>query len=95
MIRSELVDAISAENPGLSLPQVEHLVATFFDTIVAQMAKGGRVEIRGFGTFETRERLARPGRNPRTNEVISVDAKCVPHFKPAKNLRHIVAKTKA
>ncbi len=93
MIRSKLVDAVSAENTRLSLPQVERLVATFFDTIIAQMAKGGRVEIRGFGTFETRQRVARPGLNPRTGEAVSVDAKCVPHFKPAKKLRHSVAKT--
>lgn len=92
MIRSELVEAILEDNPTLSVALAERLVATFFDTIIARVAQGGRVEIRGFGSFEIRDRVARPGRNPRTGEVVMVEAKSVPHFKPGKRLRERVAK---
>lgn len=92
MIRSELVEAILADNPNLSVALAERLVATFFETITARVAQGGRVEIRGFGSFEIRNRVARPGRNPRTGEVVMVEAKSVPHFKPGKRLRERIAK---
>lgn len=92
MIRSELVEAILADNPDLSLPLAELLIATFFDTITARLAQGGKVEIRGFGSFQTRDRVARLGRNPRTGEVVMVEAKSVPHFKPGKRLRERVTK---
>lgn len=87
MIRSELVQLIAKEYPDLSLADVERLVATFFDEIAAQLARDGRVELRGFGTFSTRGRDARTGRNPRTGEPVSVDAKRVPYFKPGKEMR--------
>ncbi len=87
MIRSELVQVIAKEYPDLSLIDVERLVATFFDEIAAQLARDGRVELRGFGTFSTRGRDARTGRNPRTGEPVAVDAKRVPYFKPGKEMR--------
>ena len=87
MIRSELVQLIAKEQPDLALADVERLVATFFDEITAQLARGGRVELRGFGAFSTRARDARTGRNPRTGEAVSVDAKRVPYFKPGKEMR--------
>lgn len=87
MIRSELVAALSRENPGLRLEEVEKVVGTFFDEIAARLASGGRVELRGFGTFSTRARDARKGRNPRTGETVSVPGKSVPYFKPGKEMR--------
>ena len=87
MIRSELVQLIAKDYPDLSLTDVERLVGTFFDEIAAQLARDGRVELRGFGTFSTRGRDARTGRNPRTGEPVEVDAKRVPYFKPGKEMR--------
>jgi integration host factor subunit beta len=87
MIRSELVQKIAADNPDLSSKDVERLVNSFFNTITEQLAKGGRVELRGFGAFSTRQRKARTGRNPRTGEAVQVPAKRVPYFKPGKEMR--------
>ena len=87
MIRSELVQKVSEAHPDLSPREVETIVTTFFDAIVDQLAKGGRVELRGFGAFSTRARDARTGRNPRTGDTVSVDAKRVPYFKPGKEMR--------
>ncbi|WP_022685841.1 integration host factor subunit beta [Sphingomonas phyllosphaerae] len=87
MIRSELVQALLKDNPGLSQRDVEAIVSTFFDEIVARLADDGRVELRGFGAFSTRARDARTGRNPRTGETVDVDAKRVPFFKPGKEMR--------
>ena len=87
MIRSELVQMLAVENPDLSLRDLEALVSTFFDEIAKRLAAGGRVELRGFGAFSTRARDARTGRNPRTGELVAVDAKRVPYFKPGKEMR--------
>ncbi len=87
MIRSELVQLIARDHPTLPVRDVERIVATFFDAIVEQLRAGGRVELRGFGAFSTRDRDARTGRNPRTGESVEVDAKRVPYFKPGKEMR--------
>jgi integration host factor subunit beta len=87
MIRSELVDRLGAENPNLAATDIENIVDCFFDAISAQLASGGRVELRGFGTFSTRARQARTGRNPRTGSSVAINAKSVPHFKPGKEMR--------
>lgn len=87
MIRSELVDTLAAEHPGLTPREIEAIVTTFFDTIAQRLAANGRVELRGFGAFSTRERDARTGRNPRTGDTVAVDAKRVPYFKPGKEMR--------
>ncbi|WP_010164040.1 MULTISPECIES: integration host factor subunit beta [unclassified Sphingomonas] len=87
MIRSELVEMLASENPDLSARDVEALVTTFFDEISKRLALGGRVELRGFGAFSTRPRDARTGRNPRTGELVAVEAKRVPYFKPGKEMR--------
>jgi len=87
MIRSELVQKLCEQNPNLALQDVEAITTTFFDEISRQLANNGRVELRGFGAFSTRERDARAGRNPRTGEVVAVDAKRVPYFKPGKEMR--------
>jgi integration host factor subunit beta len=87
MIRSELVQLLASDNPDLTVRDIEAIVATFFDEISKRLATGGRVELRGFGAFSTRPRDARTGRNPRTGEMVDVDAKRVPYFKPGKEMR--------
>lgn len=87
MIRSELIQKIAEENPHLFQRDVERIVSTIFDEIVAAMARGDRVELRGFGAFSVKKRDARTGRNPRTGESVPVDEKHVPFFKAGKLLR--------
>lgn len=87
MIRSELLQALHRDNPELRNEEVEQVVDIFFDEIAERLAEGGRVELRGFGAFSTRERNARQGRNPRTGEPVDVPAKRVPYFKPGKEMR--------
>jgi integration host factor subunit beta len=87
MIRSELLQALARENPGLRTEDVERALDTFFDEITARLANGGRVELRGFGAFSTRQRDARKGRNPRTGTSVDVPGKRVPYFKPGKEMR--------
>ncbi len=87
MIRSELVQKLCSDFPDLTQGEVENVIASLFDSITDQLAKGGRVELRGFGAFSTRQRDARMGRNPRTGEAVDVEAKRVPYFKPGKEMR--------
>src|SRR5206468_8601845 len=87
MIRSELVQKLCTDFPDLTQREVEGVVGAIFDSITDQLSKGGRVELRGFGAFSTRQRDARVGRNPRTGESVSVNAKRVPYFKPGKEMR--------
>lgn len=87
MIRSELVKKLEAENSGMTPEEVERIVDLFFHQIVQRLAEGGRVELRGFGAFSTRERNPRKGRNPRTGASVDVPAKRVPYFKPGKEVR--------
>ena len=87
MIRSELIQTIADQNPHLFQRDVERIVNTIFEEITDAMARGERVELRGFGAFSVKKRDARVGRNPRTGEAVDVDAKSVPFFKAGKLLR--------
>lgn len=87
MIRSELVQIIADENPHLYQRDVERIVSTVFEQIIDAMARGDRVELRGFGAFSVKKRDARVGRNPRTGEAVQVEEKHVPFFKTGKALR--------
>ena len=87
MIRSELVHKLCLDFPDLTQREIENVVSSLFETITEQLSQGGRVELRGFGAFSTRQRDARVGRNPRTGESVDVDAKRVPYFKPGKEMR--------
>lgn len=87
MIRSELLQELHKDNPDLRSDEIEQVVDVFFDEIAQRLAEGGRVELRGFGAFSTREREARTGRNPRTGESVAVPAKRVPYFKAGKEIR--------
>ena len=82
-----MVEALARDNPELKAEEVEQVVHIFFDEIAQRLAEGGRVELRGFGAFSTREREARKGRNPRTGDSVEVDEKYVPFFKTGKLLR--------
>lgn len=87
MIRSELLQELHKDNPDLRADEIEQVVDIFFDEIAQRLAEGGRVELRGFGAFSTREREARSGRNPRTGETVPVPSKRVPYFKAGKEIR--------
>lgn len=87
MIRSELIQKIADENPHLYHRDVERIVNTIFEEVIAAMARGDRVELRGFGAFSVKKRDARIGRNPRTGDSVAVEEKHVPFFKTGKALR--------
>jgi integration host factor subunit beta len=87
MLKSELIARLQAENPHLKHRDVEKIVDVIFDGIVPALARGDRVELRGFGAFSVRKRDARTGRNPRTGEPVAVEPKYVPFFKAGKELR--------
>jgi len=88
MIRSVLLQKLAQDNPELRAQEIEQVVDIFFEEIAQRLAEGGRIELRGFGAFSTREREARTGRNPRTGEAVDVPAKRVPYFKPGKEMRN-------
>ena len=87
MIKSELVARLAERNPHLYLRDVELVVSTIFEQISVALARGERVEIRGFGSFSVRHRAARVGRNPATGDRVEVGEKVFPHFKAGKQLR--------
>ena len=87
MIKSELILRLAAANPHLYQRDVERIVSTIFQEVADALARGDRVEIRGFGAFSVKSRPARTGRNPRTGEAVEVAEKFVPFFKTGKELR--------
>src|SRR6188474_2129537 len=95
MIKSELVQRISTQNPHLYQRDVENIVNAILGEIVAAMSRGDRVELRGFGAFSVKNRPARTGRNPRTGAHVSVAQKSVPFFKTGKEMRERLNKAAA
>lgn len=87
MIKSELVAKVAAHNPHLYQRDVENIVNAILDTIADALARGDRVELRGFGAFSVKRRDARTGRNPRTGATVDVAEKAVPVFKTGKEMR--------
>jgi integration host factor subunit beta len=87
MIKSELVLKLAEQNPHLYQRDVENIVNAILDTIADALARGDRVELRGFGAFSVKKRDARTGRNPRTGESVSISEKVVPVFKTGKEMR--------
>ena len=87
MTKSELITRLAEANPHLYQRDVERIVTTIFDEIAVALARGDRVELRGFGAFSVKRREARQGRNPRTGEQVAVTEKAVPFFKTGKQLR--------
>jgi integration host factor subunit beta len=92
--KSELIAELSAANPHLTGRDVELIVGTIFNEITNALARGERVELRGFGAFTVKRRDARTGRNPRTGQAVPVDEKAVPFFKAGKELRERVNRPK-
>ena len=87
MTKSELIQRLAEMNPHLYQRDVERIVSTIFDEISVALARGDRVELRGFGAFSVKARDARIGRNPRTGASVNVARKFVPFFKAGKDLR--------
>ena len=90
MNKTELV-AVVAEKSGITKKDAERVVSATFETITAQLMKGEKVQLSGFGIFEVKEREARVGRNPRTKEAIEIPASKAPAFKPSKALKDTVS----
>ncbi|HET8815865.1 MAG TPA: integration host factor subunit beta [Pseudidiomarina sp.] len=90
MTKSELIQQLSALYPDLSPRQVEDAVKELIEQMAQQLSAGGRIEIRGFGSFSLHYRAPRVGRNPKTGAKVELDGKHVPHFKPGKELRERV-----
>ena len=90
MTKSELIAELATANPHLTAHDVELIVATVFDEITGALARGERVELRGFGAFTVKRRNARTGRNPRPGETVPVEEKAVRFFKAGKDLRERV-----
>ena len=90
MTKSVLIEKIAKKVEGLSKKQTEVVIETIFESIKDSLAKGGKVEIRGFGNFKLRSRNARKARNPKTGESVDVPPKKVPYFKVGKEMKERV-----
>lgn len=90
MTRSELCDALAARFPSLQAQDIEAVVKTILGSMTDTLAQGGRIEIRGFGSFALNYRPPRIGRNPKSGEKVAVPAKLTPHFKAGKEMRQRV-----
>jgi integration host factor subunit beta len=86
MLKSQLVDRIAEQNPHLHRCDLDNVVDAILGQIVAALAVGGRVELRGFGVFSVKGRRARAGRNPRTGVPVEVNQKSFPHFRTSKEM---------
>ena len=92
MTRSELIEKISAKNPHLQMKDVEKIIEVILGSVTKSLAKGDRVEFRGFGAFSVRKRLPRTAKNPRTGEKVQINERSVPHFKTGKQLHELLNK---
>ncbi len=90
MTRSELISKLSSIHRDLNQDQIDAMVSQIFGDIANTLKNGGRVELRGFGTFSLRHRSPRTGRNPRTGESVLVEGKSVPFFKAGKELKQLL-----
>jgi integration host factor subunit beta len=94
MTKADLIDEVS-RLAELTRKDSEVIVETIFDSVVRSLRAGDKIEIRGFGSFRTRQRRPRVGRNPKTGERVEVPAKKIPFFKPSKELKDLVNETTA
>lgn len=92
MTKADLVDKVT-ELGDLTRRDGEIIVDLLFDSVIAALKTGDKVEVRGFGSFRTRQRNSRIGRNPKTGAKVDVPAKRVPFFKPSKDLRDLINPT--
>jgi len=91
MNKAELVEAMSKKT-GATKKATEEALMAFIDTVTSELAKNSKVQLVGFGTFETRKRAARKGRNPQTGKEMKIAASTAPVFKAGKALKEIVNK---
>jgi integration host factor subunit beta len=89
MTKAELIEEVSRA-VEMSRKDAEVIVETIFESIVKSLRTGDKIEIRGFGSFRTRQRKSRIGRNPKTGARVDVPAKKIPFFKPSKELKDLV-----
>jgi integration host factor subunit beta len=94
MTKAELVDRVT-DLGDLTRRDGEVIVDTLFDSVIGALKADDKVEVRGFGSFRTRQRKPRTGRNPKTGASVEVPAKRVPYFKPSKELRDLVNPSEA
>ena len=87
LIKSQLIQNITDQNPHLYIKDIERIVNTIFSEITKSLSEGRRVELRGFGAFSVQKRKERLGRNPRTGDAVKVFEKYIPRFKSGKELR--------
>ncbi len=92
MTKSELIEKIALKNPHLLIKDVEKIVDVVLSKIISSLAKGERVEFRGFGAFSVRKRAPRLAKNPRTGEKVKVSERNIPHFKTGKQLHNLLNK---
>ena len=91
MNKTELI-AVAAENAGMTKKDTERILNAAIDAITAALVRGEKVQLSGFGTFETKDREARIGRNPHTKEAVEIPATRVPSFKASKALKDNIAR---
>jgi len=89
MTKADLVEEV-ARVVEVTRKDAEVIVETVFNSVVKSLRNGDKVEVRGFGSFRTRQRQGRTGRNPQSGEQVQVPPKTIPFFKPGKELRDIV-----
>ena len=87
MTKRGIIEEFLSRRQNLSHREAEAIVNAMFDAMTRELAKGNRIEIRGFGSFAVKQRRARQGRNPKTGAVVAVDAKRIPFFRAGKELR--------
>jgi integration host factor subunit beta len=93
MTKADLIEEVS-KLAELTRKDSEVIVDTIFDSVVRSLRVGDKIEIRGFGSFRTRQRKPRVGRNPKTGDRVEVPAKKIPFFKPSKELKDLVNNSK-
>jgi integration host factor subunit beta len=89
MTKADLVERVAKE-ADMTKKDAEQLVEIIFDSIIASLNKGEKIELRGFGSFRVRQRNARKGRNPKTGDSVNIPAKRVAYFKPGKELKEVI-----
>jgi integration host factor subunit beta len=89
MTKADLIEEVS-KSIDMTRKDAEVIVETIFESIIGSLKTGDKIEIRGFGSFRTRQRQARVGRNPKTGDKVDVPPKRIPFFKPSKELRDLV-----
>ncbi|MXP67493.1 integration host factor subunit beta [Pantoea sp. Aalb] len=87
MTKSELIERLASQYTHIPAKIIENAIKEMIEYMVSTLAKGKRIEIRGFGSFSLHYRAPRTGRNPKTGDKVKLEGKYVPHFKPGKELR--------